>query len=116
MPPEAAVRLGIVGVRIVAGDAGQQCCLAMLRIDGGTPSARAMSRAAWRLDSGEIHVLGRHRHVAPVEPALEQHRTPSIARVLEAGLEFRLKPFVLLGRELTAAADLRERIPSFVRH
>jgi hypothetical protein len=64
-------------MRIVAGDAKQQCCSAMLRIDGGTPSARAMSRAAWRLDLGEIHVFRRHPAVkssldAPVEATLKQ--------------------------------------------
>jgi hypothetical protein len=51
LAPEGAGRLLVVGVGVVAGDGEQRHREAMLRIDGGTPSARAISRAATCLAS-----------------------------------------------------------------
>jgi hypothetical protein len=50
-PPERSLRLLIIGLRVVARNAEQRHRGAMLRIDGGTPSASAISRAAARYSS-----------------------------------------------------------------
>jgi hypothetical protein len=68
---EGAVRLGVVGVGVVAGKPEEQ----RRHAEGERDVAR---RGVLRLD--EIHVLRGQRQRLPVEPALEQERPAQLER------------------------------------
>jgi hypothetical protein len=66
----------------------------------------------FRLD--EIHVLGRHAHGLPVQPALQQQRPAGAGRARIAFLEFGLQPVELLVGQIAALLrriDQRPRRP-----
>ena len=94
LAPEAAGRLLVVGVGVVAGDAQEH------RRDAEGEGDLAGGDV---LGLDEVHVLGRQAHGLPVEAAFEQERAAGVGSALEALLQLGLEAVVLLDREVAVA-------------
>ena len=91
LPPEHAVRLGVVRVGVVARNAKQHRRYAQRQRDFARGDVLGLD---------EVHVFRRHRHGFPVEPAFQQQRAPGVHRALIVLGQLFLEPRELLFREV----------------